>query len=116
MNNIIGAIVVDSNGYVADIGLVSVIDDEVQYYAMQDGEGLVFDDLEEAIALQEKWTMVRWDGEKWTGEGDEIPPPPDLPPPPPMPGQQFTQEQAKWLQGFMIGYTEPEEEDDNGNE
>jgi len=46
--------------------------DAPQGYVMQEGDSLVFDDIDTAMALSFLWTKVRHDGKKWIGEGEPI--------------------------------------------
>jgi len=46
--------------------------DAPQGYIMQEGDSLVFDDIDIAMSLSFLWTKVRHDGETWIGEGEPI--------------------------------------------
>ena len=107
MNETKYAIVIDENGYKVELVLVQHetktreievgetyedIEDEdtvpiyeyeeyeewvVQYYVMQDGASLVYDDVQTALSMYKP----RWTGDEWeeTGEPPERPEPPDPP-------------------------------------
>ena len=72
-----------------------------QYYEMQAGESLVLGDWQTANDLATRWTQVRLDGEKWIGEGEEIPQPE---PPEPTPTAE------EMLEALLRGYRDESDE------
>jgi len=71
--NITYATVITKDGIRIDF--VLVIDGIPQYWELQDGESLIFEGWQAANGLATHWTIVRWTGTQWVGEGEPIPQP-----------------------------------------
>jgi len=56
----------------------------IPMYQMQEGDKLILDDSQDANKLAALWTIVRWTGSEWVGEGEPIlqPEPEPIPPNP----------------------------------
>jgi len=70
------ATVIDAEGYRVDFVQVSYDwqgNTVPEYYEMQEGESLDFDDWQTANDLATIWTQVKKDDKTWVGAGAEIP-------------------------------------------
>jgi len=68
------AMIINKDGYICksqiDVGyaFVIVIDGEPQHYELQDGDKIIYDDVQTANELLTKYERVKWYKNKWIGE------------------------------------------------
>jgi len=111
------AIVVNTENIMTTFVLIQPYVDrepEVIIYPLKEGERIITNtDWQKATALVALWTIVRFDEENndWIGEGDEIEQPEPLPITPII--QPFSAEQAEFLFGFIEGFNNKDESEEN---